>query len=69
MGRYKDAIYLMGLYLDPSLLGDDPFEEWDNDSDGDYEEMGQVFRILLDEDLVKVYWTENDKFYLEDSTV
>ena len=36
--------------------------------DGECDAMRQVFRILLDEDLIKVYWTADNNFYLEDAT-
>jgi len=72
MGNYNNALFYKGLYLDPELVGEDVFfkelNRYDDDYDGDYEEMGQVFRILLDEGLIEVYWTEDDKFYLEDAT-
>ena len=72
MSSYRDAIFFMGVYLDPLLVGDDLFftelNKYDDDYDGECEAMSQVFRILLDEDLIKVYWTEDDKFYLEDAT-
>ena len=72
MGNYNNALFYKGLYLAPELVGEDVFfkelNRYDDDYDGDYEEMGQVFRILLDEGLIEVYWTEDDKFYLEDAT-
>ena len=66
MSDYNDAIYYMGVYIDPEILGEEAvyseIYEWEDE----HEEMGQVFRILLDENMVNVYWTDDDKFYLED---
>ena len=68
MSDYNDAIYYMGVYIDPEILGEEAvyseIYEWEDE----HEEMGQVFRILLDEIMVNVYWTDDDKFYLEDIT-
>ena len=70
MKNYNDAIYFMGVYLDPGILGEEAIYseiyEWEDEDE--HEEMSQVFRILLDEDMVNVYWTNDDKFYLEDIT-
>jgi len=72
MSNYKDAIFMMDVYIDPLLIGDDlfftEFNKYDDDYDGECDALREVFRILLYEDLIKVYWTADDKFYLEDAT-
>ena len=68
MKNYNDAVYYMGVYLDPGILGEEAIYSEIYEWEDEHEEMGQVFRILLDEDMVNVYWTDNDKFYLEDAT-
>ena len=68
MKNYNDAIYFMGVYLDPGILGEEAIYSEIYEWEDEHEEMSQVFRILLDEDMVNVYWTNDDKFYLEDIT-
>ena len=70
MRNYNDAIYYMGVYFDPELIGEEAIysEIYECGDETFREEMGQVFRILLDEDMIDVYWTDDNKFYLEDIT-
>ena len=79
MTNYKDAMLYRDIYLDPSIVGApwhddiiseiDNYDDWDPEEDEIYEEeMSAAFNVLLKEDLIGVYWTEDDRFYLKDNT-
>jgi len=79
MNKYTDAMKYRDIYLDPSLVGAswhddiigeiDNIDDWDPEEDELYEEeMSTAFYVLLKENGVGVYWTEDNKFYLDDTT-
>jgi len=79
MTNYEDAMLYRDIYLDPSLVGApwhddiiseiDNYDDWNPEEDEIYEEeMSMAFTVLLKEDLIGVYWTEDDRFYLKDNT-
>ena len=79
MNSYKNASRHRDIYIDPTILGGpwhddiigeiDNYDDWDPEEDEIYEEeMSAAFLALLKEDLIGVYWTEDDRFYLKDNT-
>jgi len=79
MNSYKDAHRYRDVYVDLYLMMQpwnddiirkiDNYDDWDPLDDEIYEEeVSAALTVLLKEDLVDVYWTEDDRFYLEDNT-
>ena len=79
MNSYKNAMRHRDIYLDPSIVGApwhddiiseiDNYDDWNPEEDEIYEEeVSAALTVLLKENLVGVYWTEDDRFYLEDTT-
>ena len=80
MNSYKDAYRHRDIYVDLYLMMQpwnddiireiDNYDDWDPLDDETYEEgVSAALTVLLKEKLVDVYWTEDDRFYLEDSTI
>tara|TARA_R110002051_G_scaffold219319_1_gene283163 strand:- start:2181 stop:2426 length:246 start_codon:yes stop_codon:yes gene_type:complete len=79
MNSYKDAHRHRDIYIDPNLMLQpwnediineiDNYDDWDPAEDEIYEEeVSAALSVLLKEDLIGVYWTEDNRFYLEDNT-
>ena len=52
MKNYNDAVYYMGVSLDPGILGEEAIYSEIYEWDEEHEEIVQDFRIMLDEDMV-----------------
>tara|TARA_R110000824_G_scaffold9783_7_gene43282 strand:+ start:222 stop:467 length:246 start_codon:yes stop_codon:yes gene_type:complete len=79
MSSYKNAMRHRDIYLDPIIVGSswhddiiseiDNYDDWDPEEDETYEEeVSAALHALLKEGMVGVYWTEDNRFYLEDTT-
>tara|TARA_R110000824_G_scaffold35625_2_gene111509 strand:+ start:828 stop:1073 length:246 start_codon:yes stop_codon:yes gene_type:complete len=79
MNSYKNASRYRDIYVDPIILGGswhdviigeiDNYDDWGPEDDEIYaEEVSTALAVLLKDDLVDVYWTEDNRFYLEDNT-
>ena len=64
MRKDPDRVYFMDFWFDPRLIGAEEFEDYLHDCDE--EGMGYILQDLLGEDLLDVYWTDDDKFYFAD---
>jgi len=62
MSNWNDfgTILFRGIYFDPEAIGEDF-----GDMTSEHMMLSEILYVLLMDGLINVYWTNDDKFYLE----